>query len=216
VVVELVGPAGAGKSTLAQRAREADATIQPLSLWGLPRLRLLASALALVPTMVTAILGNRRLRWPEIKYMIRLDALRGVLRSMPQRHDLILLDEGPVFALGWLDLRLAGRRATAPVAWHRRALAEWAKLLDGVIFIDAPDTTLAHRIRTRAKRHRMRKGSDAAISRFAGGFRRAFDRVVAELHRHGRLGVDVLVTDSRLDSSAPRLMTLLARHRNGR
>jgi hypothetical protein len=139
-----------------------------------------------------------------------------VLRSTPPRQSLILLDEGPVFALGWLQLRLAGRRATAPVAWHKRALAEWAKLLDGVIFIDAPDATLAHRIRTRAKRHRMRKGSDVAISRFAGGFRRAFDRVVAQLRRRGQLAVDVLVTDSRLDSTAPRLMTLLTRHRNGR
>jgi hypothetical protein len=62
----------------------------------------------------------------------------------------------------------------------------------------------------------MRTGSDAAISRFAGGFRRAFDRVVADLRRRGQLAVDVLVTDSRLDSTAPRLMTLLTRHRNGR
>lgn len=217
MVVELVGPAGAGKSTLAHHARAADPTIRGLSLWGLPRGRLLASALALIPTVVTATVRNRRLRWAEITYMIRLDALRRELRRLPAgaRDHLILLDEGPVYALGWLDLRFDGRK---PEAWRKRAVDQWATLLHGVIFVDAPDTTLAHRIRTRSKRHRMRNGSDAAISRFAGGFRRAFDRVVTELRRRGRgrLAVDSLRTESQVDASAPRLMTLLERQRHGR
>src|SRR5687768_11098078 len=105
VVVELVGPAGAGKTTLAQGVRGADATVHAgLSLWGLPRLRLLTSAIALIPTMVWAALRKQWLRWSEITYMIRLDALWRVLRGETARHRLILLDEGPVFALGWLDL----------------------------------------------------------------------------------------------------------------
>src|SRR4051812_5642804 len=64
VVVELVGPAGAGKSTLAQNVHRADSDVHVgLSLWGLPRTRLVRGAIALVPTVVMAAMRKRRLRW---------------------------------------------------------------------------------------------------------------------------------------------------------
>jgi len=217
VVVELVGPAGAGKTTLAKGVRRADRTVHAgLSLWGLPRGRLLASAIALIPTMVKAAVRNQRLRWPEITHMMRLDALWQVLRREAARHRLILLDEGPVFALGWLDLCFARHGARAPAAWRRRAVAAWATVLDAVVFLDASDATLADRIRTRDKRHRMRNGTDAAIGRFAAGFRKAFDRVITELGRMGHVVVEQLRTDGdSLDRSAARLLATLERRRNG-
>ena len=87
-----------------------------------------------------------------------------------------------------------------------------------MILIDAPDTKLADRIRTRAKQHRMAKGSDVAIQRFAKGFRNAFARVIDDLARIDAsrpLVVDRIRTDGRLDRSAARLRATLARHRNG-
>ncbi|HEV8510112.1 MAG TPA: hypothetical protein VGQ48_06620 [Gemmatimonadales bacterium] len=216
MVVELVGPAGAGKTTLAQNVHRADSSVHVgLSIWGLPRSRLVRGALALVPTIVVAAVRKRRLRWREIAHMIRLDALRRVLRREKSRHRIILLDEGPVFGISWLDLSFAKRGAQAPAKWRRRALAKWSVLLDSVIFLDARDTTLAGRIRTRAKKHRMMKGSDVAIRRFAAGFRKAFDTVIAELSRTGQLAVDEVRTDGHLNRSAARLRATLTRHRNG-
>ncbi|MGH7519974.1 MAG: ATP-binding protein [Gemmatimonadales bacterium] len=215
MVVELVGPAGAGKSTLAQNVHRADSGVHVgLSLWGLPRTRLVEGAIALVPTIVVAAV-RRRLRWREIAQMIRLDALRRVLRRAKARHPVILLDEGPVFGISWLDLAFAQRGVKAPEKWRRRSLAQWARLLDSVIFLDAQDRTLAGRIRTRSKRHRMAKGSDVAIRRFANGFRSAFDKVIAELGGSGRLVVDQVRTDGRLEHSTERLRATLARQCNG-
>ena len=220
MVVELVGPAGAGKSTLAQNVHRADSGVHVgFSLWGLPRTRLVRGALALVPTIVVAAVRKRRLRWREIAQMIRLDALRRVLGRAKSRgrgqQRIILLDEGPVFGISWLDLAFAQRGVKAPEQWRRRALAKWARLLDSVIFVDAQDRKLAGRIRTRSKRHRMAKGSDVAIRRFANGFRSAFDNVIAELGGSGRLVVDQVRTDGRLEQSTQRLRAKLARHRNG-
>jgi hypothetical protein len=220
VVVELVGPAGAGKSTLAQNVHRADSRVHVgFSLWGLPRTRLVGGALALVPTIVVAAVRKRRLRWREIAQMIRLDALRRVLRRAKARGQtqqrIILLDEGPVFGISWLDLAFAQRGAKAPEKWRRRALAKWARLLDSVIFIDAEDRTLAGRIRTRSKRHRMARSSDVAIHRFAKGVRGAFEKVIAELRGSGRLAVDQVRTDGRLEHSTERLRAKLARRRNG-
>ena len=80
VVVELVGPAGAGKTTLAEGVSATDATVlSGLSLWGLPRKDLMRSALALAPVIAAAaVRGSKsRLRAGEIAQMVRLGALCG-------------------------------------------------------------------------------------------------------------------------------------------
>jgi hypothetical protein len=211
-----VGPAGAGKSTLAEQVQHDDGRIHVgLSLWGLPRKRLVRGAIALVPTIVISALRKRRLRKREIKQMIRLDALRRVLQRMKSRHPIILLDEGPVFGISWLDLTLAERGAKAPQRWRRRMLKRWGRLLNTVVLLDSSDATLAGRIRTRAKPHRMQGRSQAEIARFADGFRRAFDRVLAELDRTGDLRIEAVRTDGPLNRSAARLRAALQPQRRG-
>lgn len=220
VVVELVGPAGAGKSTLAQGVSDRDGTVRAgLSLWGLPRPQLVESAVALIPTMLRSLLsrGDKRLKGGEIAQMIRLGALRRVVRREARKHRVILLDEGPVFALSWLDVFFAkGGDRAAPPGWRRRVVADWASLLDVVVFIDAADSTLAQRIRTRDKPHLVKDRSDEEIYGFAAGFRKAFDRVIAEMSKAGHLVVDALRTDRQpQDETATRLMSSLLPRRNG-
>ena len=216
VVVELVGPAGAGKTTLAQGVSSRDRSVRAgLSLWGLPRPQLVKSTIALLPTILRSLLGRGRLKAAQIAQMIRLGALRRVVDDEAQKHRVILLDEGPVFALSWFDVFHS--RDMKPVdGWRRRVVADWASLLDVVVFIDAADSTLAQRIREREKPHMVKNSSDEEIYGFSAGFRKAFDRVVAEFSRAGNLMVDALRTDRlREDESATRLMSALARRRNG-
>ena len=217
VVVELVGPAGAGKTTLAQGVTAVDPTVRAgLSLWGLPRPRLLEAALPLVPTfLMSAVRPSRRLQWGEMAQMIRLGALRRVVRDEARKHRVILLDEGPVFALSWLDVFFAKNGARA-ASWRKRAVADWASLLDVVVFIDAADSTLAQRIRTREKHHMVKDRSDEEIYGFAAGFRKAFDRVIADIAKAGHLVVDALLTDrGAKDENAQRLVLALSKRRNG-
>jgi thymidylate kinase len=217
VVVELVGPAGAGKTTLAQGVSAVDPTVRAgLSLWGLPRPRLLEAALPLIPTFLGAALRpSRRLQWGEMAQMIRLGALRRVVQDEARTHRVILLDEGPVFALSWLDVFYT-RNGDRASSWRRRAVADWASLLDVVVFIDASDSTLAQRIRTREKDHLVKDRSDEEIYGFAAGFRKAFDRVIAEISKAGHLVVDALRTDrGPKGENAIRLMSALARRHNG-
>ena len=217
VVVELVGPAGAGKTTLARGVSAVDPTIRAgLSLWNLPRPKLFEAALPLLPRfMAAAILPKRRLQWGEMAQMIRLGALRRVVRAEAARHRVILLDEGPVFALSWLDLFFA-RNGDRAASWRRRAVADWASLLDMVVFIDAADSTLAQRIRTREKYHRVKDREDEEIYGFAAGYRKALDRVIGEIAKAGHLIVDALRTDgTRQSESAHQLATTLRQRRNG-
>lgn len=216
LVVELVGPAGAGKTTLARHlsAPPRDRAVRAdLSLWGLPRWSLVRSAIALVPTILTAALRGRPLRWAEVAQMIRLGALHREVRRASRRHPIVLLDEGPVFALSWLDVFFArnGRDRTF-AAWRGRTLAAWAALLDLVVLLDASDPDLANRIRTRAKPHPVKDRPDAEICGFTAGFRRAFERVIGDLATLGGPAVDTLTTDDAASSrSAERLRATLER-----
>jgi len=219
VIVELVGPAGAGKTTLAEGVSATDRTVlSGLSLWGLPRRDLMRSAMSLAPTIAAAALGGSksRLRAGEIAQMIRLGALRRAVWREAQRHRVLLLDEGPVFALSWLDVFFSRNGDRVPAAWRRRVVSDWSMLLDVVVFIDASDVTLAERIRTREKPHMVKDRSDAEIYGFSAGFRKAFDRVIAELAKAGHVMVDALNTDRvPVEQSASRLLSRLKQRRNG-
>jgi len=217
VIVELVGPAGAGKSTLAQGVSAVDSTVRGgLTLWGLPGARLVESAVALLPTILNVGIGRSRLRWGELAQMIRLGALRRVVGQEARKHRVIILDEGPVFALSWLDVFFKRNGERVPAAWRRRTVAEWATLLDVVVFIDASDLTLAHRIRARPKSHMVKDRLDSEIFGFSAGFRRAFERAIGELKCAGNVVVEALSTeDDPQDRSAAQLMAALKHRRNG-
>ena len=191
-VIELVGPAGAGKTTLARalpsQARDVHAA---LTLWGLPVTLLMLGAMAVIPT-VAAAARRGPLRGAAIGQMIRLRALRdAVERSAADGPALVVLDEGPVFALSWLDVFHARDHDPGWIRWRRRAIAEWARRLDVVVRLDADARELARRIRTRRKPHPIKDRSDREIADFLDRFRRAFDRVIAELRAAG----DVTVLD---------------------
>jgi hypothetical protein len=219
VIVELVGPAGAGKTTLARGVSAVDSSVRSgLSLWGLPRRRLLRSAITLLPTILGAGLNRSRLRAGEITQMIRLGALRQVVEDESAQHRVIILDEGPVFALSWLEVFFARNGDRVPAAWRQSVIADWAKLLDVVVFIDAADITLANRIRTRDKPHMVKDLSDAEIFGFSAGFRRAFEHAIAELTHagEGHVVVDTLSTETGpLDDTTARLLARLKPRRNG-
>jgi thymidylate kinase len=185
IVVELVGPAGAGKSAVADALRFGQDETVRVSIWGLPLPALLWSAAALLPTFFMLCLAARAVRWDELKQMIRLAALGRVLPGAAQGRRLVVLDEGPLFALTWLQVFGAERllRSAAYERWVGRTLAWWAHALDAVVLVDAPDPVLSQRIRSRVKPHMVKHQSDEQISAFAARFRAEFAAVIPALTR---------------------------------
>jgi hypothetical protein len=197
-LVELVGPAGAGKSTLARAFPHGErGGWSRLSIWGLPLPLLMNSAVTLVPTVVRALFGGKPLRPAEIAQMVRLGALRlAVERSADGEARWIILDEGPVFGLTWLDVFFGRNGDPGWSEWRRNTLDAWADRLDAVVRLDAADPVLAHRIRARLQNHMVKDRSDEEIFAFLARFRCAYDRVLAELSAGGRPVVMHLQTDA--------------------
>ena len=197
LLVELVGPAGAGKSTLARGLQSWHA--QPsaaFGLWGLARRHLFASAVMLLPALTRALLAGSRFRTAEIAQLVRLRALRrAVLEAERRGARLIVLDEGPVFGLTWLDLCHAANGDARRTALRTAALHEWASLLSAVVCLDADDPVLVQRIRTRDKPHPVKHSPDEEINGFSARFRRAFDVVIARVTNIAPVRVLAMRTD---------------------
>ena len=181
VVLELIGPAGAGKSSLARVLAQRDGSVHA-TIWDIPHARLLVDGFRALPTLATLSMGARALPWQEFKHVVRVRGLQQRVHRMARSGGLVVLDEGPVFTATWL--LVSGHRSipAGPLhGWWKRSLLEWCADLDVIVVLDAADDLLAERIRLRAKPHQVKQKSDGEIFEFLGRFRSAFDRVVTEL-----------------------------------
>lgn len=212
-LIELTGPAGVGKSTLTisllQRLEAAPGTI-----WGQPAASLLGNGLGMLPTIAGLCLRARVPLWDEARHIVRLRTLRRALSGSEDQADVLIFDEGPIFALAWL--RGFGHetfRTESSANWWRAVLLEWAAMMDAVVVLDAPDSLLARRIRTRPAGHEVKEFLDPEISLWMARFRAALDWVLAEMTRLG--GPEVLRL-STAEQPSERLVEQLLEGLNGR
>jgi len=195
-VIELIGPAGVGKSEVtAQLARLPG--VLCTSIWEVPLTELAWATFCTIPSAAKLI---RRAGAPlsrELRHIARLRALLNFLdRDELSAYRYIVLDEGAIYTLSWLHV--IGHSVFADLrtnSWRHYIAALWAAQLDEVIWLDAPDTVLAHRLRTRAKRHVMANASDRSVTAFSLRYRAAFNSTIGLVQRHGRLGVRDYRTD---------------------
>ena len=187
-LVELVGPAGAGKSTIARLLRQRDPTLRAApGLWSLPRAPLHLNTVRLLPRVLRFYRAFPPPVWAEIKQIIRLDTL---YRVVGRSRTPAVLDEGPVLALGWFAVYGDARmRRPGFASWHAQAVAQWGAALGVVMLLDASDAVLVERIRGREQRHGMKRKSDAEIAAFVQAYRTALAGAVAALGRVNGLAV---------------------------
>jgi AAA domain len=189
-VVELAGPAGAGKTTVAR----ALVRSLPGARLGSPPGRL--ATVRSVVTTAPVLLATRSVaapgRWwseAEVRSVGYLLAWQHQLRHQPRdavAAEPLLLDHGPVFRLAML---VAGRPQALrhPVfgPWWWRTATAWAGLLDAVVVLDAPTDELIARIEARPREHRVRGADPREAERFIDAYRVAFDEVLRVVSGEG-------------------------------
>ena len=190
LVVELIGPAGSGKTTLARalcRRPGFRAGIELPRIGHVPHV--LHHSLLLLPEYLRVRGDGGWLTWKEMRSMTYLRAWpRHLVRSPGAGRAVTVLDHGPVFRLA--RLRAFGPRITrsAPFeAWWQRSLALWSGLLDAVIALDAPDAVLVDRIRSREQRHRMKARDRSETERFLEHYRSTYREILHGLGGGPRL-----------------------------
>jgi len=178
--VEIIGPAGSGKTTLARRLVERNPTWRlgrfPVSRHQYPW-RYVRRALFGFP----AHLVRGCFDWSDVCLRIQLEVLHDVSRLYPPAHaELVLFDQGPLFQL-WrlMASRYAGPCRRTGESWWNVTLRRWAAKLDKVIWLDAPNAVLLQRILARQKRHRLQNKPESEAVRVLRAHRQRYRQLIS-------------------------------------
>ncbi len=187
LIVELVGLAGAGKTTLSRTLSQRDEKIRvaaDLKLRNKEHLLLFAGHIpSLLPLFLRHSQPSRWFTWDEIKAMVYLKAWPRVLRQEASNGEtLILLDHGPVFKLATLDAFGPKRVKNQGFdQWWHSMFVQWTSTLDMVIWLNAPSRILVERINTRNQRHAVKGKSEPEANKFLAHYLASYEQILANL-----------------------------------
>jgi hypothetical protein len=187
-VVEIIGPAGAGKTTLYKALSNYPEQIR---LSNFPNVKRAADApffirygLQLVPSLFRLYRRtSRQLSRREFAWLTILNGWPFVLQSEVEKSSqVIVLDQGPVFLL--TEMREFGpeylKRNEAEKLW-KKLYCRWAATLDMIVWLDAADIYLLERIRTRDQGHVVKNEAAPIVFEFLERYRRAYDYTLSKL-----------------------------------
>jgi deoxyadenosine/deoxycytidine kinase len=200
-IVEIIGPAGAGKTTLTRALTEGSRTVQ---LGGFPDVRRISDlpfflwhGLQISPALFICPRGiSRKLTRREFAWLSILHGWPSILQKQLKKNRTILLDQGPVYLLA--ETNRFGpeylRRKKAENFWHD-LYSRWSNTLDMVIWLDAADADLVKRIRSRDKGHVLKNETVESAFEFLSSYRKAYEQTISILMA-GRPNLKILRFDT--------------------
>jgi shikimate kinase len=186
--VELVGPAGAGKTTLSQALSRRSKRIV---MGAYPYVRrvgdmpfFVKNGLLLVSTFLRLYQDNSRwLTRREIAWMMILMGWHHLLgQGVSSESTVIILDQGPVYFLAELHgFGPESLKSQNAERWWKNMYNQWAATLDMVVWLDTSDIVLMERIRTRGSWHLVKAKPAPVVFEFLARWRAAYEQVISVL-----------------------------------
>lgn len=192
-VVEFVGPAGTGKSSLAEalvnlpgKARLARPPyFRNMADWPFFGANLIHFLPVLSRMMLDPTRRNPSPR--QVVWMLTLQGWHKQLQNVKEPEKVHLLDQGPVFIMTDLyRMRCINLQDRLVKAWWTGVIENWADTLAAVVLLDAPNKLLIERIRSRRKWHLMKDRKDVDLINFLEDYRLWFERVIAQISSQNR------------------------------
>jgi broad-specificity NMP kinase len=127
--------------------------------------------------------AKRKLTRREFAWLSILYGWSGMLRKELKKNRTILLDQGPIYL--FTEVREFGpeflREKNGEELWQD-LYSRWVDSLDTVIWLDAADSELIKRIRSREKGHIVKNESDETVVAFLARYRNAYTRTICNLN----------------------------------
>jgi deoxyadenosine/deoxycytidine kinase len=175
ISIEMMGPAGAGKSSLIKILRESDQRFKLSSNpAGLNRIWYSAKLLGLLPGLI---LHRRTLSRDEIRSLVYLQAWHAM--NVDDHEQITLYDHGPLYRIAVLrEYGVKFAQAKHFQKWLNSWYDRWTQRLDLVVLLDAPNEILMERVIARGRfRVLMTVSSEEAMQQL-DAYRRAFNRML--------------------------------------
>lgn len=177
-VIEVVGPAGAGKTSLIQALQHReDNIISEIPLGKLYCAATMAgNALSWIRPFVAQRCRGRWFTWREMRSMIYLQGWHHWLCQRELNDEVVMFDHGPIYRLALL--REFGPELTRSArfqSWWNSELRHWASRLELIIWLDAPDAILLQRINKRLESHQIKGKPDGQACGFLARYRASYD-----------------------------------------
>lgn len=191
VILELVGPAGAGKTTirntLLSNYPQVQFQVHPYFRDRKNAPFFITNTLKMLPLLARIALtrAGRHLTLQEIALMVIMHGWSPLLkRRAAQHHGFTLLDQGPVYLMAHLDPQGPPRLHTpAAVAWINHGYQVWANTVNTIIYVDTEDSILIERINTRGKGHGVRGKPEDEARKFLIRSRESLNYAICALHK---------------------------------
>lgn len=186
-IVEIIGLAGTGKSTLSNALYQQNNKFLASERLGSKetkhRLFYIEQTFLLLPTILRQPRNGSWFTRADIKKMVYLNGWHRVLEQQGAKNNAIIVaDQGPIFKLATLyefgPKTLKDQRFNH---WWDQRFRQWASTIDMVVWLDASDEILVERIISRDTWHMVKDFSPEEARKFFSDYRVAFDYVISRL-----------------------------------
>jgi thymidylate kinase len=193
LVIELIGVAGVGKSTLFNRLKSKNLpwlicdTVLPV--WNISSAPFfIENIISLAPILAhLEIKGERLLHRREIAFLALLNGWHRILRKKAdQQGKAILIDQGAISMMTYLSVwGPQSLKFDHLKGWWESVYIHWAQTMDLLVYLDTKDEIIIDRIRTRSQNHHLKKETTDVVCEWIMKYRILYGKILNRFETNG-------------------------------